>query len=326
MLRIEAPHNIRSLCWLDDQLIDWASGGQILRLDGTIGDPNVIYGYRFDAAVMSPCGEFAVIYEKLGTKGLVLNKGRVVREINRSFYHANVYEYPIAIFETQDGQTALVHCPEQYCRLEIEDIRTGETLAKSDMREPGDFFHSRLRTCPDGNWLLSAGWIWHPWNDVAVYDINASLRDGAALDKSLPLPSFDYEVVSAELISRDRMLITTSNETLDDDPNEGNVGPRSLAVVDLSTRTIESCVQAQEPVGMLMPLDEELAIGFYGFPKLFSLKTGEVLKRWEEINSGNQTSSVIWNEIHAPPIAIDKEKRRFAVAENKFVTVVNVDS
>jgi hypothetical protein len=75
---------------------------------------------------------------------------------------------------------------------------------------------------------------------------------------------------------------------------------------------------------MLMPLDEELAIGFYGFPKLFSLKTGEVLKRWEEINSGNQTSSVIWNEIHAPPIAIDKEKRRFAVAENKFVTVVNV--
>ena len=145
MQRIEAPHNIRSLCWLDDQLIDWASGGQILRLDGTIGDPNVIYGYRFDAAVMSPCGEFAVIYEKLGTKGLVLNKGRVVREINRSFYHANVYEYPIAIFETQDGQTALVHCPEQYCRLEIEDIRTGEKLAKSDMREPGDFFHSRLR-------------------------------------------------------------------------------------------------------------------------------------------------------------------------------------
>jgi hypothetical protein len=46
----------------------------------------VRYGYRFDAATASPDGRFAVIYERLGTKGLLLDDGQIVRELDRSFY------------------------------------------------------------------------------------------------------------------------------------------------------------------------------------------------------------------------------------------------
>src|SRR5262245_5539020 len=88
--RIDAP-NVQSLCWRDDALVDWAGGGRIFHLDGTIEECRVRWGSRFDGAVASPCGELSIIYEKLGTKGLVLRHGKLVREINRSYYHSDVY-------------------------------------------------------------------------------------------------------------------------------------------------------------------------------------------------------------------------------------------
>jgi hypothetical protein len=85
---------IRSLCWRGDELVDWVGGGRAFAADGTERPARVIYGYRFDAATASPDGRFAVIYERLGTKGLLLHDGRIVRELDRSFYHAAAYEYP----------------------------------------------------------------------------------------------------------------------------------------------------------------------------------------------------------------------------------------
>src|SRR5690349_4418590 len=89
---------VKSLRWQDDFLIDWVAGGIIYHLDGKVQPRRVNYAYRFDAAVTSPSGRFAVIYEKLGTKAIVLDKGKVIREINRSFYYANAYEYPMVLF------------------------------------------------------------------------------------------------------------------------------------------------------------------------------------------------------------------------------------
>ena len=313
---------VRSLCWSGDHLVDWVGGGRVLHLDRTITDPSVRYSYCFDSAVMSPCGDFAVIYERRGTKGLVLQQGRILREINRSCYHADVYEYPIAIFNTSEGRAVLVHCPEEYCRLEMEDIQTSERLTGATDRSPSDFFHSRLRVSPDGASLLSAGWIWHPWNDVTVFNIEAALRNPATLDRSLPIPKVNNEIVAAEFISSSRILIATSGESLDDE----ELAKPLLAVLDISSGQVRSSVQIDEPAGALMAIDDEFAVGFYGSPKLFSLKTGEVLHRWDEISSGNQTSSIILDDEHIPPIAIDRTHRRFAVAGPQSVAIVNVDS
>ena len=154
--KIEAP-NVRSLCWQVDRLIDWVGGAAVYALDGSSQRAKVNYAYRFNAATMSPSGNFAAIYERCGTKGLVLKSGQVVREINRSFYHANAYQYPIAFFKLPSGREVLAHCPEHYNRLELEDAETGELLTKSDKRQPKDYFHSRLAVSQGSKWLMSAG-------------------------------------------------------------------------------------------------------------------------------------------------------------------------
>jgi hypothetical protein len=315
---------MRSLCWAGDTLIDWVGGGRVLHLDGELEKARVSYGYRFDSAIASPCREFAVIYEKLGTKGLVLRRGEVVREINRSFYCADAYEYPIAIFRSASGQVIIAHCPDQYCRIELEDIATGERIGGRGKREPKDFFHSRLRVSPGGRWLLSAGWVWHPFGMVEVFDLEAAMRTSDALDQPVGIPKIDGEVAAAEFMPNHRMLITTSKETLDDDANEAVIGANSVAIINLATRQVISRLPTAEPLGSLMPVDDEVAVGFFEHPKLISLQTGAVLKKWETVKSGNQTSSIIWNGISTPPIAIDVSHRRFAVAEDSCVVVVDL--
>src|SRR5438093_13759071 len=102
-----APHGVRSLCWLGDRLVDWAGGGHQIGLDGEVYEEPVNYAYTFDAAIVSPSGRYAVIYTRLGTKGLLLDNGKIVREFNRSFYHANAYEYPVALFQLPDGREVI---------------------------------------------------------------------------------------------------------------------------------------------------------------------------------------------------------------------------
>ncbi len=161
-LRISAT-GVQSLVWNGDELIDWAGGGTRFSLDGeTVSNP-VSYGDTFDAAAMSPSGEFAVTYTRLGTKGLVLHRGKIIREINRSYYHADVYEYPIALARLKNGREVLIHCPEEYCRLEIDDVQSGERLTDRRSRKPADFFQSRLAVSADGRTLASAGWSGIPW-------------------------------------------------------------------------------------------------------------------------------------------------------------------
>ena len=82
---------VKSLVWHGDALMDWAGGHARFELDGSFKGRSVSYSYRFDAACASPSGEFEVIYERLGTKGLVPHRGKILRAINRSFYHADDY-------------------------------------------------------------------------------------------------------------------------------------------------------------------------------------------------------------------------------------------
>lgn len=320
-----AVQRIQSLNWRGDALVDWVGGGKVLRLDGVVEHAGVHYAFRFDAAVVSPCGDYAVIYEKLGTKGLILFRGKIVREINRSFYHAHVYEYPVALFRGYSGRILLAHCPAEYCQLELEDVETGERITTSAKRAPSDFFHSRLRVSPDGRWLLSAGWVWHPWDALAVYDLDAALRDPTKLDQSIALPEIHGEMSAAEFLPNSRILLTTTGETLDgEEEASGGIRPNAIAVFNPATGELISSATVEEPVGTLMAVDDEVAVGFYEHPKLISLKTGAVLKRWDEIKSGDQTSSIIWNGVSVPPIAIDQSHRRFAVADEAGIFVVSV--
>ncbi|MBW8881752.1 MAG: hypothetical protein JF615_10135, partial [Asticcacaulis sp.] len=162
---------VQSLVWEGDSLVDWADGGKRYCLDGTVITRPFYLSYDFDAAVSSRCGRYSIAYTQYGTKALVFCDGKLIREINRSYYFAGNYPYPVALLTLGDGRVILAHCPEAYNRIEFDDVEKGVRLTASSVRTPADVFHSRLTSSPDGRYLVSAGWLWHPIDTVIVFDV-----------------------------------------------------------------------------------------------------------------------------------------------------------
>lgn len=315
--------NVRSLLWRGDALIDWVGGGRTIELDGRTVPGRVFYAYRFDAAVMSPSGRFVFIYQRLGTKGLLLQDTKIVREINRSYYHAHVYEYPACFATLPNGREVLIHCPEEYCRLEVEDAETGERLTESATRNPTDFFHSRLAVDSSNQWLLSAGWFWHPFDAVKVFSIEDAISNPTSLDDSELVPLQSVEISTATFRGSNEILLSTSEET----HSEGEYAvdefePSSIGVWDIENRLIRFKVPIAEPAGNLMPISDKYAVAFYKHPKLVNLRTGEITSQLPELYCGEQTSSIIHHHDNPPPIACDVANKRFAVASDTQVVVV----
>ncbi|WP_257458858.1 hypothetical protein [Archangium lipolyticum] len=305
-----------SLCWSGDALIDWVSGGLRHGLDGSSFDPCVRYGYRFDGAVMSQDGQYAVIYERLGTKGLLLRQGKFVRELNRSYYHAEAYEYPVALCTLPSGRTLLAHCPDEYCRLELEDAETGERLTRREGDSP-DVFHSRLQFSRDGRYLLSAGWVWHPVDVLYVFDVARALERPASLDEmrelELGLGDVFVEFYSAAFGERDTLVFHCSgDEEVDSAP---------LMSYSLTEKRVLSKAPLERPAGTMMVMDGYV-VSFFEHPQLIELATGRFVERWPELGTGTQSSSICRGVGCLPPLAMDPVGRRFAVGTKKGIEVV----
>jgi hypothetical protein len=173
---------LQSLSWSGSDLVDWVGGGRLWQPNGREIPAVRGYGDTFDRAIMSPSGRYCVIFGERQTKGLVLRDGEIVREINRSYYQADAYAYPIALGRVPDGREVIAHCPDDYNILEIETLDNGTRLTRRRGKAQ-DYFHSRLSFSPDGRYLLSAGWIWHPWSGFGVFDVERALRNPRLLDR-----------------------------------------------------------------------------------------------------------------------------------------------
>lgn len=325
---IEAK-NVRSLVWSGDSLVDWASGGVTYRLDGSSTQASVCYSYPFDAATTAPGSEYAVIYQTLGTKALLLKNGQIVRELNRSFYHADDYEYPVCLLR-HGARTLLVHCPEEYNRLEIEDAETGEKLTLRTS-EPADFFHSRLQASPGGARLLSAGWVWSPWDAVVFFDVAEALRRPEHLDELDGCMPTSRHVGLAEESSAcwqtdTTVIITGGSEP--EDPEEAaeatateRLRPCGIAVHNISSdATLSSCV-LDTPPGTVLPVDRTHVVAFYDHPRLIRLADGAVEHTWATIASGVQVSSILCRKV-PPTLALDPHNARFAIVQADGIHVV----
>jgi len=327
---IPAP-GVKSLVWCGDDLVDWVAGGTVYSLDGTTIAPTVNHAYRFDAATATPDGEWAVIFERLGTKAVLLRNGEHVRELNRSSYCADAYEYPVCLWRSRE-RVLIAHCPDEYNRIEIDDVETGERLTRGD-RSPEDFFHSRLQVNPGGTRLLSAGWVWHPWDAVAIFDIEAALRDGRVLDKLDGSTPQSRHVGLAEegtacWQSDTRILLGGTDE--EEDPEEADEEPatrlqaKGIAVYDLAEKRCVSALRLDTVPGTLMPMSDTHVVTFYDHPRLVSLETGAVIEEWPDLATGHQLSSIIRALDPLPPLALDPAGRRFAVATDEEVVVVSL--
>jgi hypothetical protein len=315
-----AARGVCSLVWQGDVLVDWVGGGVSWTLDGEMTPSQVRYAYPFDAAVALPDGEYAVIFTRLGTKGLLLRHGRIVREINRSFYQADAYDYPVALFRLASGRVVLAHCPEEYNQLEFDDAETGERLTASSSRKPDDFFLSRLSVSPDGRHLMSAGWVWHPIDWIQVYDIAQALADpshldgrgGGAADRG------DYSTATFLRDGRRLLALVDMNDADDETPRPDTVTLRTYA--DAASKTPTE-VRAAHHLGDLMPVGDDHVLALYEHPRLVELATGNVVASWPHIASGNRTGAIS-HHFTIPPMALDAAGGRYAVADRDGITVL----
>ncbi|MBX7114884.1 MAG: hypothetical protein K1X64_11210 [Myxococcaceae bacterium] len=215
-------------------------------MDGQFVSASRRWGYdRLNAATSDTSGRWAVVHERTGTAGILLRDGKIVREIHRSPYHADAFEYPVCLFE-REGRMLLAHCPTSYGRIEIDDAENGKRLTEGPSRKDPDFFHSRLEVSPGGKRLLSAGWVWHPWDAVVCFEVAAVLTNSTTLDglvgTELSRNVCLSEESSAAWLDDDRVVIGGSREQEDaDEAAEADrqhglrLKPNSLAVFDLRT-------------------------------------------------------------------------------------------
>jgi hypothetical protein len=316
--------DVRSLVWDGERLVDWASGGQTYLMTGETIPRRVYYSYSFDAAIASPSGEYAVIYTRFGTKGVILRRGEVIREINRSFYHANAYEYPVTMLRLGSGREVLVHCPEEYCRLEIEDLESGERLTKGAKRKPSDFFHSRLAASPDGLHLISAGWLWHPVDEVRVYDVSAALDDPSELDgKGYEIDAWAEES-SATFDGEGRIIVALNGIELQGAEAEASESSE-LRVFDLKRASDPVVIPNSGRLGTVMAVGHHHLLSLWDHPKLIDVGTGELIRSWPAIQTGKQVSSIMISTPKVPPAVLDVMGRRFAVADDTGITVLEFE-
>jgi len=166
---------VSTLSWDGEELVDVTSNLRV-RLDGTTSPITQSTGYPFDHAVGIRQGDifWSVAYANRATKGILLKNGAIHRELNRSFYFAHAYDYPLTMTVGPTGRVVVAHCPNSFDTLEVEDAETGMILVTNQSRDME--FHSRLAVYQDGRHLLDAGWFWHPLGGAWVCDLGALLR------------------------------------------------------------------------------------------------------------------------------------------------------
>lgn len=317
------PHTLN---WKGNDLIDWVDGGNIYSLQGEVKSARRVYGYKFDAAIQSDDETYAVIYEKLGTKGLLLKNGEVLRELDRSYYHADVYEYPIAFVKLAD-EYGIIHCPQEYNLIEIESVETGEKITTAENRNPADCFHSRFRVNPANSTLLNTGWVWHPFSILEIYSIQEGITDNAQLDNTTAHFPSHAEICSAEFVTDDLVVVSSAKE----EPLKGeelndfiNMYPGQIGLYSITQKKFLKKITLDFDLGTLVPVSDDFVIDLYGHPKLIDLNSGEVIQRFEDIFSGNQNSSIIHYKDPIPPIAVNLKNRRIAIGNGNEVELLTI--
>ncbi|MEV6606056.1 hypothetical protein [Kutzneria sp. NPDC051319] len=318
----------KTLAWIDGTLYDVAAGWRSFPLDGSAGKARFSgYGEQFDAVTVSPGDDVVALVASTGTKGLLLAAdGSRIREVNRSFYRASNYRYPLALCTLPDGRTGVVHCPDEYNRLEVEVVETGEGLTAGADRDPVDFFHSRLAVSPSGRYLLSAGWVWHPWDSLYVYDLAGALADPAALDSFGDV--FDLRgLVQAEVAGAcflgDDVVVSTSEEE-NDPEGPDDLGPNMLVRWSPVTRTFTWRRQLDATPGDLVAMAGDI-LALYGHPRLYDAATGDLVAEWPDLSTGNAMSAIVRDAVTGPArVAVDDANRRFAVTDGERITVVHL--
>lgn len=307
-------YGLKTIDWFEDRVVDWNSAGTQYSINGQKKQlQKYHFGFVCDSSITSKNGEYVLIYQKLGTKGLLLKNGELLREINRSYYQSSVYEFPAA-FLNHKNRTYLVHCPNEYCRLDIEDVETGEIITNDAERKPQDFFHSRLEVSPDNKFILSKGWYWHPWDGIELFNVEECIANHKLLDRGITPPNVGTEINSASFINENKILICSSNEEPMDEEEDEPIPPGHIGIWNIKKNEIENVVKVKGVYGNIFAINDMKCWGLFEYPKIINLENGEIIDEEKEIFSGKQASSIIHHLDKLPKVAYDKKNKQIAIA------------
>jgi hypothetical protein len=187
-------------------------------------------------------------------------------------------------------------------------------------RKPEDMFHSRLAISPDARHLLSAGWVWHPMENVEAFDLLTALADPCHLDaRGLGIEAWCDGYSSATFLPDGRIVawLMTYQDYESDTPSGG-----TLRIIDPTQPAEVGIVGQVGRLGTLLGVDKDHVLALHGHPRLIELKTGTVVRSWPELRSGEQKSSILHDDKLPPPIALDATNRRCAIADDTGITVI----
>ena len=312
----------QTICWFNNAIVDIVCGGKMYYLDGKIEEKlKYHFGSSFDSSLISDNGVYAFIYKKTGTKGLLLKNGEILREINRSYYLAEDYEYPAVFLTRNNGETYLIHCPDNYGRIDFENVETGEIITNIPDRKPSDFFHSRLEISPNYKYLLSKGWVWHPLSIITVFDIEECFKNPLLLDNPENGPIVGSEINTACFVSENEILIGCSEEEPYDDDLAEILPLNSIAIWNVETKKISKPTKLNFEFGNLFAIDEKYAWDLFKFPKLINLESGEIEFQDTELFSGEQNSSIMGYLENQPKIAFDRKTKNIAITNQQKIEI-----
>ncbi|MFC9745052.1 hypothetical protein [Streptomyces niveus] len=323
---------VRSLVWDGDDLLDPVGGWRRWSPDGTEHRrERRKFGRPYDRAVTSPSGRWTVVYGERGTNGPLLDGRRVVRELTRDEYHAEDFDHPVGLGALSDGREVLVHCPEAYNRLQIEDVATGERLAVAPDEPELSPFHSRLTVSPGGRWLMSAGWVWHPAGICRVYDLDRAPTDPSVLDGQGLLtysPLIDAETDSACWLDGDRLALAAGDiggEPEEDGSvdEERELGQHQLGVWSCSTAKWLYRHDLPGPIGTILGCGEAV-LALYRHPRLFDIRTGDLLAQWPELTLPRRQGAYGVTHTPSPVAALHPDGSRVALAVKGGIAVIRV--
>jgi hypothetical protein len=242
------------------------------------------------------------------------------RELNRSYYFAKAFDYPIALTSINNGRVVIVHCPNSYDTVEIEDAETGEVLGKKKSDEME--FHSRFSVSTDGRFLLSAGWFWHPLGGAWLCPVSAICGSDGAHLKEVGF-SYGAEIDDAAFLGDDHIVVSSTSGVVNEEAPPSGLGPLQLGIWSIAESRWVSTAPLQEATGSIMPW-KGWVISFHGHPKAIDLATGNVVHVWDQINSGRQIGSIELGEPPPPVMALNPRKGMFAVCDSKGIAVVSL--
>lgn len=98
---------------------------------------------------------------------------------------------------------------------------------------------------------------------------------------------------------------------------------RGLAVYHTGVRNYVAAAAGERPLGTVMPVGTDHVVAFYQHPRLVEIASGAVVREWPDLPTGTQVSSILWGR-ELPALALDPARRRFAVAADNAIHVVEI--